>query len=94
MEAELESYQFQLTQVSVALEADPSNAELQALQAELQQIIDLTKEALGVDQAPAAESSSKPSQASSTAKRPSAPEPKKQFRAGEDVSAKYKDGKW
>lgn len=120
MEAELESYQFQLSQVSVALEADPSNAELEGLKAELEQIIELTKEAIGVSAGPST-SIAAPASSTAASHTPNAstsisgdrgkkkdvgrsiegqgygaagPQVKQAFKSGEDVSAKYKDGKW
>lgn len=100
MEAELENYQFQLSQVSIALEADPTNAELTALKVELEEIIALTKEALGVsqetqgkNQASASTTSASTQPAKGKAKE-SASTNSKNFRAGDEVIARYKDGKW
>lgn len=100
MEAELENYQFQLSQVSIALEADPTNAELTALKVELEEIIALTKEALGVSQETQAKTQASTSSAS-VANQPSKGKAKesaasnsKNFRAGDEVIARYKDGKW
>ncbi|KAJ9113786.1 hypothetical protein QFC20_001813 [Naganishia adeliensis] len=100
MEAELENYQFQLSQVSIALEADPTNAELTALKVELEEIIALTKEALGVSRETQAKTQASTSSAS-VANQPSKGKAKesaasnsKNFRAGDEVIARYKDGKW
>ncbi|KAJ9122483.1 hypothetical protein QFC22_001911 [Naganishia vaughanmartiniae] len=105
MEAELENYQFQLSQVSLALEADPSNAELSSLKLELEEIIALTKQAMGVtaeavpkkttttaSPAPAVSVASS-SAAKGKAKEASATSGKN-YRAGDEVVARYKDGKW
>lgn len=101
MEAELENYQFQLSQVSIALEADPANAELTALKVELEEIIALTKEALGVSQQTPAKPQTQATAASGTSNlsskgktKESAASNSKNFRAGDDVIARYKDGKW
>lgn len=100
MEAELENYQFQLSQVSIALEADPANAELTALKVELEEIIALTKEALGVSQQTSAKpqtsggTASGTSQSSKGKAKESAASNSKNFRAGDEVIARYKDGKW
>ncbi|KAJ9098636.1 hypothetical protein QFC21_004284 [Naganishia friedmannii] len=104
MDAELENYQFQLSQVSLALEADPSNAELSSLKLELEEIIALTKQAMGVT---AVAPPKKPTTASpapvvslassSVAKgkaKESASTTGKNYRAGDEVVARYKDGKW
>ncbi|CDZ96400.1 Splicing factor SPF30 [Phaffia rhodozyma] len=45
MADEIQQYEYQLSQVKIALSADPSNAELQGLESELQELIDLTKAA-------------------------------------------------
>jgi len=64
--ADLETYQVQLSQVEVALSADPDNAELAHLRSELKELIDLTQVALAQAEAaanPKAESSRKSSAA-------------------------------
>lgn len=105
MDAELENYQFQLSQVSLALKADPSNAELSSLKLELEEIIALTKQAMGVTAAPAPKKSTATaspappaSVASSSASKGKAKEAPatsgKNYRAGDEVVARYKDGKW
>lgn len=101
MEAELENYQFQLSQVSIALEADPTNAELTALKVELEEIIALTKEALGVAQDAKSQASTSAAARTVTSNQPSKGKAKesaasnsKNFRAGDEVIARYKDGKW
>ena len=53
--ADLETYQVQLSQVEMALSADPGNVELESLRSELQELIQLTQVALS--QAEAAASS-------------------------------------
>ena len=87
--ADLETYQVQLSQVELALSADPSNVELAALRSELQELIQLTQTALSQAEA---SSSSKPdgsrkSTASST--------PTQAWSAGDECLAKYSaDGGW
>ena len=83
---ELETYQVQLSQVEVALAADPSNAELASLRSELKELIDLTKAAIAQAEAPKPETR-KQTIASGTA----APE----YAAGDEILAKYSgDGSW
>jgi survival-of-motor-neuron-related-splicing factor 30 len=53
--ADLETYQVQLSQVELALQTDPDNAELSSLQSELKELISLAQEAIA--QAEAASSS-------------------------------------
>ncbi|KAI0348465.1 hypothetical protein BDW22DRAFT_92839 [Trametopsis cervina] len=88
---DLETYQVQLSQVEVALQADPSNAELASLKSELSELIALTKAALA--QSAAASSSSLAS--SSKAKAGGTAPAKKAFVAGDECLAKYSgDGQW
>ncbi|KAK7463648.1 hypothetical protein VKT23_005589 [Stygiomarasmius scandens] len=86
--ADLETYQVQLSQVEVALSADPDNAELAHLRSELKELIDLTQVALAQAEAaanPKAESSRKSSAAS----------PAHTWSAGDECLAKYSaDGAW
>ncbi len=93
MEAELESYQFQLSQVSSALQDDPGNSELSSLKTELEEIISLTKQALGMHAGGSqAAGSSAGLKGKSKDLGPSTIY--KALRAGDECSAKYKDGKW
>lgn len=86
--ADLETYQVQLSQVELALSADPDNAELSSLRSELKELIDLTEAALA--QAEAASSS----KAESSRKLATAV-PGKSWSAGDDILAKYSgDGSW
>ncbi|KAF6765988.1 hypothetical protein DFP72DRAFT_865281 [Ephemerocybe angulata] len=85
--SDLEEYQLQLTQVETALEADPDNAELASLCAELKQLIQLAQTAIAQADAAAAASSSKPKASSS------AP-PTHAWGAGDDCLARYSDGQW
>ena len=88
--ADLETYQVQLSQVEVALEADPSNAELSSLKSELEELIKLTKAAIA--QQEVAASSSK---ADASRKAAAATAQTKTFVAGDEVLAKYSgDGQW
>jgi len=89
--ADLETYQAQLDQVELALQTDPSNAELASLKSELQELIELTKAAIA--QHEAAASSSK-AEAARKAAQSTAPQAKT-FVAGDDCLAKYSsDGQW
>ncbi|KAE8539920.1 hypothetical protein D1P53_003858 [Cryptococcus gattii VGV] len=47
MEAELQTYRDQLAYVNLSLESDPSNDDLLKLKAELNELIDLTQQAMG-----------------------------------------------
>ncbi|TIB64903.1 hypothetical protein E3P77_02939 [Wallemia ichthyophaga] len=86
---EISQYELQLEQVKETLTADPTNADLLGLKDELMNIIDLLKAASAP--APSASTSSQAeSSRSSTAIEPEAVS----FKAGEDVLAKYKDGKF
>jgi len=89
MEAELEAYEYQLSQVKLGLESDPGNVELTSLQAELEEIIDLTKQAIG---GPGVGGSGEGSTA--TTSKSNKKNKDKGFKAGEEVSARYKDMKW
>ena len=95
--ADLETYQVQLSQVELALAADPENSELVSLRSELKELIELTQAALAQQEAAAAASSSKAdskkaaASASASASAPAA----KAWAAGDDVLAKYSgDGQW
>jgi survival of motor neuron-related-splicing factor 30 len=84
---ELETYQVQLSQVEVALAADPSNEGLSSLRSELKELIDLTKAAIAQAEAPKPETNRKVSAASSVAAH--------DYAAGDEVLAKYSgDGSW
>jgi survival of motor neuron-related-splicing factor 30 len=95
--SDLETYQVQLEQVQIALQADPDNAELVSLEKELQELIDLTRLA--------AEQSSSTS-APSTSSAPTKPKaqnaystysatPAHTWAAGNECLAKYSgDGQW
>ncbi|KII93228.1 hypothetical protein PLICRDRAFT_171012 [Plicaturopsis crispa FD-325 SS-3] len=88
-QAELETYQVQLSQVETALAADPANEELASLRSELSELISLTQAALS--QAAAASSSS----SSKHESRKSAAAPAHAWSAGDECLAKYSgDGAW
>ena len=93
--ADLETYQVQLSQVELALSADPESNELISLRSELKELIDLTQAALA--QSGGAASSSKPD----APKKTSAPAAGaaaasgKAWAAGDECLAKYSgDGQW
>ncbi|GAA6057223.1 hypothetical protein JCM3770_003270 [Rhodotorula araucariae] len=71
---ELETYEYQLSQIKLGLAKDPDNSELQTLKGELEDLISLTKQYLGAAAAPtgAAASSSTPSAAATRAPSASA----------------------
>lgn len=87
---ELETYQVQLSQVELALAADPDNKELASLASELRELINLTQ--LAVAQASAkAESSRKPVTNGANAVASVG----KSYGAGDECLAKYSnDGNW
>ncbi|GAW01191.1 Survival of motor neuron-related-splicing factor 30 [Lentinula edodes] len=82
---DLETYQVQLSQVDTALQAEPANAELASLRAELQELIALTQTAL----AQAAEGSSSKVESS----RKTASIPSLAWSAGDECMAKYEQAK-
>lgn len=85
---DLETYQVQLSQVEAALQADPDNAELASLRAELQELISLTQTALA--QAEEASSSKVESSRKTSSFTPTAT-----WSAGDECMAKYSgDGSW
>ncbi|CAD6581545.1 MAG: hypothetical protein CYPHOPRED_001602 [Cyphobasidiales sp. Tagirdzhanova-0007] len=94
---ELEEFEYQagcfeLETINQSLSTDPDNADLKALQAELSDLVNLTKEFLGQQHRPAAgSSSSRPStSAASTSSTAAA-----SFNAGTEVLAKWHgDGKF
>lgn len=87
---ELETYQVQLSQVELALAADPDNKELSSLASELKELIDLTQQALS-QAVPKAESSRK----ASVANGASVATTGKSWGAGDECLAKYSnDGNW
>lgn len=73
---ELETYQVQLSQVELALQADPNNEELTSLRSELKELIQLTEASIAQSE-------------QSIVKRKSAPTPAHTFSAGDEVLAKY-----
>ncbi len=117
MQAEIEAYEYQLSQVTLALDADPSNSELVSLKGELEELITLTRMAGGsataaTVPAPAASTKDKGKGKEAASATP-APNPTpsflssavasgsgspsavtRKFNAGDECTAKYKDGKW
>jgi survival of motor neuron-related-splicing factor 30 len=84
---DLETYQVQLSQVELALEADPANSELSSLRDELKELITLTQTAL--DQAAAASSKAESSRKAQLATSGH------NLSAGDECLAKYSgDGNW
>jgi survival of motor neuron-related-splicing factor 30 len=89
--ADLETYQVQLSQVELALSADPDNAGLASLRSELKELIELTQAA--ITQSEAASSSSRTGEGSRKAAANAAPAT--QWSAGDECLAKYSsDGGW
>ncbi|KAH9064213.1 hypothetical protein EDB87DRAFT_1673131 [Lactarius vividus] len=84
---EIETYQVQLTQVELALSADPDNAELASLRSELQELINLTKT---VNESAAASSS----KSTDSSRKTAATQNAVNWSAGDECLAKYSDGAW
>ncbi|KAJ3480865.1 hypothetical protein NLI96_g8051 [Meripilus lineatus] len=90
MEAELETYQVQLSQVELALSADPNNEELSSLRSELKELIDLTKTTIAQQEAAASSSKGEASRRNAATTSSA-----KTFAAGDECLAKYSsDGQW
>lgn len=95
MEAELQTYLDQLAYVNLQLESDSGNEELQTLKTELNEIIDLTKEAIGQTSGGASSSSKPVADTKGKARVQDANwQDNGQYKAGMDCMSKYKDGKW
>ncbi|KAA1468229.1 hypothetical protein DENSPDRAFT_382507 [Dentipellis sp. KUC8613] len=88
---DLETYQVQLSQVELALSADPDNAQLSDLRSELKELIELTQAAIAQNEA-SSSSSTKASEGGSR-KAPAAA-PAAQWAAGDECLVKYEDGGW
>ncbi|BGP33363.1 hypothetical protein JCM10296v2_005162 [Rhodotorula toruloides] len=104
---ELETYEYQLSQIKLSLAKDPSNAELLTLKTELEDLIQLTKDYLRTQAGPSAPASTtspapfsaKPSSSASSSKPAAASSAaskssQKAFKTGDDCSCRYTDGKW
>jgi len=86
----IETYQVQLSQVELALAADPDNAELSSLRSELEELINLTTTL--ISQSESAASSSKSSE---TSRKTTAAQHSVTWSAGDECLAKYSgDGAW
>jgi len=86
----LETYQVQLSQVEIALAADPENAELASLRSELKELINLTTSLISQSESTA--SSSKPTESS---RKTTTAQQSITFSAGDECLAKYSgDGGW
>ncbi|KAF8626528.1 hypothetical protein AX15_004833 [Amanita polypyramis BW_CC] len=84
---DLEAYQVQLSQVELALSADPDNAELASLQSELKELIELAQAAVAQAEAASSTKSDSSRKASAT--------PTHAWSAGDECLAKYSsDGQW
>ncbi len=86
----LETYQVQLSQVELALVADPDNAELASLRSELQELINLTTTLISQSESAASASKSTDSSRKATTTQNSVT-----WSAGDECLAKYSgDGGW
>ncbi|KAI9508777.1 hypothetical protein F5148DRAFT_1275606 [Russula earlei] len=85
----LETYQVQLSQVELALAADPDNAELTSLRSELQELINLTTSLISQSETIASSKSTDTSRKTTTTQQSVA------WSAGMECLAKYSgDGAW
>jgi survival-of-motor-neuron-related-splicing factor 30 len=85
----LETYQVQLSQVELALAADPDNAELTSLHSELQELINLTTTLISQSENAASSKSTETSRKMTTAQHSVT------WSAGDECLAKYSgDGAW
>jgi survival of motor neuron-related-splicing factor 30 len=86
----LETYQVQLSQVELALVADPDNAELASLRSELQELIKLTSTLISQS-----ESTASSSKSTDTSRKITAAQNSVTWSAGDECLAKYSgDGAW
>jgi survival of motor neuron-related-splicing factor 30 len=86
---DLETYQVQLSQVELALAADPDNAELASLRSELQELITLTKTVISQSESAAS------SKSADTTRKTMATQQSVKWSAGDECLAKYSgDGAW
>ncbi|KAI8980657.1 hypothetical protein BD414DRAFT_420478 [Trametes punicea] len=89
--SDLETYQVQLSQVELALSADPENSELISLRSELKELIELTQAAIAQQEAAASSSKAEASKKAAG----SAASSSKVWAAGDECLAKYSgDGQW
>jgi survival-of-motor-neuron-related-splicing factor 30 len=85
----LETYQVQLSQVELALAADPDNAELTSLRDELQELINLTTTLISQS------GSAPPSKSTDTSRKTITAQQSTTWSAGDECLAKYSgDGAW
>ena len=94
MEAELQTYLDQLAYVNLQLETEPENEELKTLKTELNEIIDLTKAAIGHTSGGSSSSKAAPDTKGKGKSKDANWQDNGQYKAGMDCMAKYKDGKW
>ena len=86
----LETYQVQLSQVELALAADPENAELASLHSELQELINLTTSLISQS-----ESTASSSKATESSRKTTTAQQSVTWSAGDECLAKYSgDGGW
>ncbi|BGP17650.1 hypothetical protein JCM10213_001303 [Rhodosporidiobolus nylandii] len=104
---ELETYEYQLSQIKLSLASDPANPELLSLKTELEDLISLTKQYIGANAPAATSSTSATASPAPSSSKPAAPKPsaastsaagasgkKPSFKAGDDCSCRFTDGKW
>lgn len=93
--ADLETYQVQLSQVELALAADPENNELTSLRSELKELIELTQAALAASTSSSSHPSATQTKKAAAAAAAAAAAPTHALAAGDDCLAKYSgDGQW
>jgi survival-of-motor-neuron-related-splicing factor 30 len=93
MEAELQTYLDQIAYVNLQLESDPTNDELLKLKVELNEIVDLTREAIAQTSTSKSHTAEKKDKGKAKETNPNWQD-NGLYKAGMDCMAKYKDGKW
>lgn len=91
---ELEQFKYQLSEVTSALQKDPSNAELLSLKGELEDLVSLLSASLPAQEPAPPAAKPKPTPSASSSSAAPSPAPKPVFRAGDDCSCRYSDGRW
>lgn len=95
MEAELQTYLDQIAYVNLQLESDPTNDELLKLKIELNEIVDLTREAIAQTSTSKTHAAAEKNKDKGKAKETNPNwQDNGQYKAGMDCMSKYKDGKW
>ncbi|KAI0756646.1 hypothetical protein C8Q80DRAFT_1349011 [Daedaleopsis nitida] len=93
--SDLETYQAQLSQVELALAADPENNELKELQSELKELIELTQVAIAQQEGAPSSKADASKKAAAAAAAAASSASSRAWAAGDEVLVKYSgDGQW